>query len=279
MNGWDEHEHPRWPAHTPDSRGGEFRDGDTPGGWLAEIGNPHGFMTHAQVDSYVGRDDFTEEMLAGGNSAYTTLRTYSDGRRMVWKNHDDGEYFEGEDQKADIEVVASWIGWAAGAPVPAVVMDNEPEATLSEYIPGEVGAAAIKRQLGPDAISPSLVIRTEKEYVETLPGAWQLGLMDLLIGNDDRHPGNWIIRPDGHVVGIDHANARIAFPSTLSPFTSWFVDRYGDHSYINNPMTAAQANQTIRRLELLHERGMFSTPQLEDMTSTLKLIRKYARPG
>ena len=83
MNDWNPGDHPRWPAETPGGRGGEFRDEDTPGGWLAEIGNPHGLMTHAQVASYVDREDFTEHMLAGGNSAYTTLRTYSDGRRVV----------------------------------------------------------------------------------------------------------------------------------------------------------------------------------------------------
>lgn len=44
------------------------------------------------------------------------------------------------------------------------------------------------------------------EYPESYKNMW---LLDFLIGNDDRHGRNWLIKPNGKIIAIDHSNTSI----------------------------------------------------------------------
>lgn len=170
---------------------------------------------------------YRERVLTGGNMAVTKVRTYDDGRMVVIKKQDP--------QGAHAEYLASVLGEALGAPVPAVVLDpDEPSGVWMAHVKGQSGMAigidiaagnppfgGVKALF--DWMSPTELATmfdhdefhnadVIEEYVagpQVMAGgrAWRMALLDVLIGNFDRHPGNWILTPDGHMVGIDHGNA------------------------------------------------------------------------
>lgn len=102
----------------------------------------------------------------------------------------------------------------------------------------EVAVYRIDRLLGFD-LTPTTVLRTLVHEGDTLRGSAmyfvhgasrpadlgrakpdQLRLFDAIIGNSDRHGGNWLIRTGGSVVAIDHNRAFEYRPSTR-PKTCW----------------------------------------------------------
>jgi hypothetical protein len=277
MTGWRETDHPRWPADSPQGRGGEFRDRDNPTGWLAQVGGRlTGRMTHAELEQYATRKDWAvvPDWTHGGNSAITTLRRYSDGRLLIHKEHDDAFEFDNENdgwESADMrEVRASYIGWAVGAPVPAVVAadpDDYQGATLSEYIPGETAAAHLN--INPaTALDLDRLLWLERELAAKIPGGRELGMFDWLIGNDDRHSLNWIITPDGHAVGIDHANMDIVYEDTTSPFAEYL-------RRARIPWTRQEIEQIANRLLQLRLAGILH--QEEHGYMVLRLDGLYAK--
>lgn len=87
------------------------------------------------------------------------------------------------------EVVAGLIGLAIGAPVPAIMEDpNEPGGVFMDLLPGQ----APYRDPAP---TPDEADSTDGRLI---------GLLDLLISNQDRHGGNWLVLGDGSITGIDH---------------------------------------------------------------------------
>jgi hypothetical protein len=97
---------------------------------------------------------------------------------------------------ADAEQLAALVGKAVGAPVPAVYRTSE-FSVYMEFIEG--GTYTESR-----AVSS---IPTLQEYAETDAGRL-IGLMDVIVGNYDRYPGNIMITPlTADLVGIDHGLA------------------------------------------------------------------------
>lgn len=256
---WDEAEHPRDEA-------GRFTEA-----WAASLhglmfpGN--GLMTHDDLDKYRDRTDYTAERL-GNSSNPVHLRTYSDGRQLVHKEHE-------LDHQADNEIRASWMGWAVGAPVPAVVSDPEdPEyGTLSEYI---------------DGLTPSWHSSPEMvQWAQGRTGADRLGLFDLLAGAADRHNFNWLVDDDGHVYGIDHADVEFGRENVaIGPFVQlyYYRDRGSANPavpgrYIQPPLTQAQLRVVEQRLEhLRYQRKMFSPGEWRGIRKMLEQVKQKAMP-
>ncbi|MEU7766884.1 hypothetical protein AB0B25_17380, partial [Nocardia sp. NPDC049190] len=102
---------------------------------------------------------------------------------------------------ADAEYLASRTGAALGARVPAVHIENG--VVYMEYVVGRTGLdlytdipVESRMQLGQAGI-----------HASTTEGRW-LGLVDLLVGNQDRlNNKNWMVHPDAGVYGIDHSQS------------------------------------------------------------------------
>jgi len=268
---WDEAEHPR-------DEDGRFTEA-----WAASLAAtlPHRFMTHAQLADYADRTDYTRAYFHGGGSSITAVRTYSDGRELLEKYHID------TDDQADTEVAVSYIGGVVRAPVPPVVLLPETDedgnlGTLSEYIHGKTAAQVLPEYT-------SIGIPEYERRTGELAAQYQddrLGLLDLLIGNTDRHAGNWIIAPtDPHhrvqtgpsrVVGIDHANAEFQ-GHTTSPFADYLYDtaafqlRTGTHSW-----PTAELDRIQRGIDDLHHVGIVPAWEHRSMSATLRDLRKLA---
>jgi hypothetical protein len=110
--------------------------------------------------------------------------TFANGTQAVRKI----VYSEAE---AHAEVLASLVGQAIGARVPAVHQD---------------GRCTMYMELMPGVPAVDLLCSRDQErpYVESWPGLL-LGVLDAITDNYDRTASNWIIADDGTIAGIDHA--------------------------------------------------------------------------
>lgn len=238
---WDEGEHPRWPADTPGSRGGQFRS-KTGGLSLVSSGTERWIQTALNG---VGIDLDEDELLHvvkngrevgrsplhGGSVGVTAIVTFEmpDGSRIaVVHKHQDYEF-------SAHEVWASRIGRAIGAPVPAVIHDPDDEDSI--YLPYIEGHAAIHRaqQISADTGDDEYGILDDltAEHAGTRRGAL-LGLLDVALLNGDRHGGNWMIDHENQAWGIDHTHIR-----------PWDVIDYGEHGYEDFGMAVYQGDSQL----------------------------------
>lgn len=209
---------PRWPGGTPvrpdghGPGGGRFRDGGA--AWAERLAaaaaaraasGPAGLMTHDQVFSYMDRDDYQVLGTAGGDQGHVEFREYSDGTRLAYKVITEGVPNSAvitPEYAARAEAKTSVVAHAIGAPVPATVVDpDNPAAILMEYIPS---------RRYPPAFIPGLGAATRVDAVRRArdtPEGRMLSLLDVIVGNPDRHVGNVVINRDGDPIGIDHGLA------------------------------------------------------------------------
>jgi hypothetical protein len=94
-------------------------------------------------------------------------------------------------RQADAEQLASVLAEAIGAPTPRVYRQDA-RTIFMEFISGKVA----KRETN-----------DRRDAAVASPEGKLIGLVDALTGNPDRHAGNWMIRPNGKPVGIDHGLA------------------------------------------------------------------------
>lgn len=250
MADWDEHEHPRHAAGTPGGRGGEFRDAGA--GWAQRLAQQLGPSApdRGWLEETVEKGIEIDRTRAwGGIDSHTEFVTYGmpsgEERRLIHKRATDR-------QKAAREVAVSHIAEAIGAPVPVAMID--PESRWAVYMPvveGRSPLAIIAERLQQQLIDEetwdeqageigtewvwNYAEETDAEaefegnprYIESFAGRL-LGLLDLLVNNNDRHLGNWLVDGD-RVIGIDHTHVDLEEqPATTSmsgsPFTAPYFD-------------------------------------------------------
>nr|WP_221374386.1 hypothetical protein [Actinoplanes polyasparticus] len=191
------------------------------------------------------------KLLSGGAVGDVRLVTFGDGSQAVQKLAQ--RTFAGVSVKdlTDAEDLAGRLGRAIGAPVPEVVRTN-PAEVFMEYIPNaRPGESALSR-FG---------------YGVARGGAWEgfldsddgrkLGVLDLIIGNGDRHTENWLVREDGTIAGIDHGlswRSTTGGPNKPPQFTSEFAGRfYGGerNTWRDNDLTRADVAWMRQQVEAL----------------------------
>lgn len=142
-----------------------------------------------------------------GLTAYTDLLTFSDGSRVIRKDHSRLKH-SGEDDLAaysDAEELAPRVLAAVGLRA-ARVRRTGPDEIHIEYVDGQSG-----EDLTPWGRDISAEVRDSDD-------GRVLGLADHLLANADRNSGNWIRAEDGRLVGIDHGSAFWQTDATTSPF-------------------------------------------------------------
>lgn len=193
--------------------------------------------------------------LAGGAIAATTHVVTRDGTDLIHKSHGakaDAPKWLAQAQTevaghhAASEYLASLVGHAVGAPVPSVVRDGERDVYMG-FVPGMESAGG-----------HSLLERAQFARIDD---GVLLGLLDHLIGNEDRNGGNWLISADGkRLAGIDHGNAWVhsndvdpVMPQTLAKrtFMSQYVDSRGE--WTSNDLSPADIAWIRPRLQALRE--------------------------
>lgn len=314
---------PRWPAGTPVAPsgrgpgGGRYRSVGRPGvgGWVALLGArlsrgwANDEASRLELERIASDDvplvmvdeDSDEELtepgyptidIAGG--AGLVLRVdLPDGRSVVLKDYGSGGGAEVEDQEAEgawsavlarAEVVAAKVAQAVGALVPPVVRspDNK-SAVWMGYVDGRLGWHS--RVLDDDDDDGGL------SYLDPYDGAagsdaWRLGLLDLLIANNDRHGGNWLWTEQGRIFGIDHGNADALIGGGLPPpagsasmvHDSPFADLYfRGIAFAPSPLHPGDLEVVAERLRKLHADGVLDQGEFDYMSRVLELLRPRAR--
>jgi uncharacterized protein YeeX (DUF496 family) len=128
-----------------------------------------------------------------GEVAATALLEHN-GRKVVRKRHQDGWNIPAEDQSA-AENLASRTGQAVTASVPAVYQ-RDARTVYMDHAEGKLA-----RHIDEDRMF----------RLADSPQGQRIAILDAMIGNQDRHPENWLADDEDHITGIDHG-------------TGWFLD-------------------------------------------------------
>jgi hypothetical protein len=197
----------------------------------------------------------TRKKLSGGLIGETNLVTFKDGTRAVHKIGSDRLVETDPVSQAAAEQLGSLLARALGIPAPKVFRHSDTEIYM-EFVDGKVAADFITDE-GP-------LKRAHNSDLGRM-----IGVFDLITGNWDRNPGNYMIDRDGNPVPIDHgllwdpdpnaAGTTGGIPFRVSPFARAFVDvnpfagffggRGGE--WVDNDMTPADIRAIRDRMEKL----------------------------
>lgn len=170
---------------------GQPRDDD---GKFSETwhGSTEGIKDLVDMVSEIETRGIEPQRLYGGQSAETLMFDLGDGRKIVRKRAPEWGDPDAPKRAADAEQLGSLVANALGARSARVYRADQ-GTTYIEFVSGAA--------LGGDADSygggTSRVHAAIREHGE------RIGLVDILIGNQDRNLGNMIERDDGSLVGID----------------------------------------------------------------------------
>lgn len=155
-----------------------------------------------------------QKLLGQGAMGDTRKVALSDGSEAVYKRAKAGWGMNwGTKEQTDAETLAAMVAAATGTLSPAVLRASDTE-VYQEVAPGVM---AIQRGwVGPP------------EDLRDSPEGLRMGLLDVLIGNQDRHAGNWMV--DGQdMYAIDHGLAfQPGATARESPFAQRLLDANGN---------------------------------------------------
>jgi 2'-5' RNA ligase len=213
--------------------------------------------------------------LTGGKSAETELVTLKDGTQVVHKSGGN----------PDAEQAAAMVAQAIGAPAPRVYRDSAGSVYMDYVDDAVVPDIARARHAG-----SAKEWREKVEGFASSPAGRLIGLLDLMTVNGDRNDGNWLVKDDGSVVGIDHGHAfmvgignggRRIRPFLLkNMFTAQLVDAGGQRLVSNTfdpaDLAAMRARLEARRPDFDHiGRGRW----LDYSLAVLDAVAGQARAG
>jgi hypothetical protein len=213
------------------------------------------------LEIVAGREVYREP-LVGGQMASTQQVTFEspDGAHwpVVHKRYNLGN----SSVTVAKEVLAAQIGRVLGARTPVSVVDPyDFQAMYMEFLEGETAF----EHAGGDPVSGDYdwesIDEVLQERVHTRDGR-RLGLLDLLVGNRDRHEGNWMILDDDTIAGIDHSHITLegdlegleSYWSNSSPFAATYLNDNLELEPIED-LSPAEAERIGRALRALLERG------------------------
>ncbi|MGW5721855.1 hypothetical protein ACWEVP_37170 [Amycolatopsis sp. NPDC003865] len=173
------------------------------------------------------------------------------------------------DERADAERLGFLVARAIGTTVPAAFRYSETE-VLMDYVEGTPG-----RTLQGN--------RPEQERLMGTASGRRLGLLDVLIGNEDRNIGNFMI-VDGEVVGIDQGEAWSEAGKNLADWThKTFARAYYDFAnnrWRKNDLSRAEIDQFESALKALRPEFLPSRREwYDDMMKRFAEVKKHSRWG
>ncbi|MEV6827398.1 hypothetical protein [Amycolatopsis sp. NPDC051102] len=173
------------------------------------------------------------------------------------------------DDRAEAERLGFLVARAIGTPVPAAFRYSETE-LLMDYVQGTRGRTL-------HGNTPEL------ERLMATGSGRRLGLLDALIGNEDRNPGNFMI-VNGEVVGIDQGEAWSEAGKNLSGWThKTFARAYYDfknNRWRKNDLSRAEIDQFESALQALRSEFLpYRSEWYDDMMKRFAEIKKQSRWG
>jgi hypothetical protein len=183
---------------------------DTRGRWTKAAGGVPAADPRATLARGIKSGIADRQRLGDGASATVERVTFNDGSEAVRKYTRKVLGRSAKDQN-DAEELAAKVAQAIGVKAPAVLRVSDAE-ILMEYEPDHMPAASWLRG-------------AETERLATTPQGQRMGLLDLLISNPDRHPGNYLVSDDqSEITAIDHG---FAWEDLEDFYPSVFLRSYG----------------------------------------------------
>lgn len=151
------------------------------------------------------------ETLYGGAIASTQRLTFKDGTEGVSKvvfdlpddvladmDPEDRDLIPTAKDQQDAEELGAMLARAMGLKAPQVYRPRERE-TIQQFMEGRVAGDIVEAEIE----DPNGVL---DQYRDTDQG-WLIGLLDQVIGNNDRNDGNWLVDDEGNLIPIDHGSS------------------------------------------------------------------------
>jgi hypothetical protein len=176
----------------------------------------------------------------GGFMGGTARETHADGTVSIHKQPQTTLGVDGLRQ-ADAEELGSLVANAVGVHAPAIHRAGPTDLHM-EFM---AGAHIDHSPIAPWARPPQAVVESDQGHL--------MGLLDLLMGNNDRHAGNWMLQDDGSLVALDHAlslNNKHA-SSGLGAFSAPFVNAAGNDWAPTHDMSPEDMALIHQRLDTL----------------------------
>lgn len=167
--------------------------------------------------------------LRGGNRAAGVQRVrLSNGQVAVLKTMEDSGLSYAAQEHASEIAAANVLDALGVTSLPTVDAGPDPEGrprTLTPFVEGETAIGRLNavhrqgmRQEGDRAgmtysqreKAANKDVQAAEAELARQPNGREIGILDFLIGNADRHHGNWLLRPDGSIAPIDHGGAKIS---------------------------------------------------------------------
>jgi hypothetical protein len=220
----------------------------------------------ARIEAAYAEGVAEEIRLGGGSIGDVSRVTTQDGTRLVRKITHDFDADTNAAHQQDAEVLAPLVARTIGLRAPAVyrVADNE---ILMAFMDGQLA----------DELA---YYEEDLALLKTVEGT-RMRLLDLLINNQDRHLGNFLVL-DGRIQVIDHGFAFMAWSDPAVP-PRWgrppFVHRPGRAMvWMDNPLTAEDIVVLLRRLESLRPafHALHRGGWLDDVIERLRAIGDHA---
>jgi Phosphatidylinositol 3- and 4-kinase len=168
--------------------------------------------------------------LSGGTLAEVTRKDWPDrSRTVVKKALADAGTIDAKTQ-TDAEELTSRVADVLGVRAPAVRRIGPTEVEM-EFMPGKSGAEEYG-QIAPKSVTEA-------------PENANIGLLDYLTNNADRHTGNWTKDEDGNVYAIDHG---LSFQSNIG------ILAYGPFALAHGFSIGKPKNVTSGELDRIRER-------------------------
>lgn len=237
------------------------------------------FNQHPEAKAMAEGFDFASPSLgypthAGEGSRYEYSRWTKapNGRRVFVKG--DPTWNVGGIPEARQEAIFSHMAhtfFGLGEHVPPVAIARHPrtgvEHAIIPYVPGTNGYQVDKDEALQSAISH------QHEAKGTLD---KLAMMDMVMGNMDRHHGNYLVTPEGHINLIDH-NITLGEPDTMSGMHALpsYLPQWGQPhpeavKWLNG-LDASEFEDQLRSLEVPDERIRFAADRLRAIQGQLRL--------
>lgn len=237
----------------------------------------------AQLRDAVAQGVWGEEHLGQGAMGETKKLLLNDGTQVVNKRAKGSWSMGGVDwsprQQTDAEELSALVGGALGLRAPAV-QRVDPTTINMEYVPN--ATAAFNRYYDSDAVD---ALRVPPEILSSDDGL-RMALLDVLIGNPDRHGFNWMLDDEDRIYPIDNGLAfvNIAGTNASDAARSPFVREYFTHptgGFKDNILTRRDVEWARQQLEGLRpEFERVGQPAwLDQALARLRQVEIRARGG
>jgi hypothetical protein len=235
---------------------------------------------HSDFAAHIASGVKTRQRLSGGKQGETHRVEFNNGHQAVHKIIRTDDYQNGKDQ-VDAEELSALVAHKLGVRAARVHRVGDEEA-YQDLMPGKTAAEHFPDDKTALSVGGNTKDKHLADIVKSDEGL-RIGLLDMLVGNPDRHGMNWLVGPDGKPTVIDnslafhHAKAAGIAAGSRGPFRGRFMDKDG-FSLGKNDLSTEDISAIRTHLDSLRPEfeRLGRTKWFDQMTGRLDEISAHA---